>query len=94
MRTLNDLLEGESKAAYLTKMIQQQQEKLVAIFRRIHVPNEFTDVQLNGELYMRRRSGVRASFIPDQQRSEIRPRVVYFPHNERKRRPKRPLVDL
>lgn len=54
---LGGLLEGESKEAYLKEMVNQQREKLVTIFRRIHAPNEFENVRLNGEIYVKRRTG-------------------------------------
>lgn len=54
---LGGLLEGDSKEAYLKEMVNQQREKLVTIFRRIHAPNEFENVRLNGEIYVKRRTG-------------------------------------
>jgi exonuclease SbcC len=72
-KILQELLEGESKAAYLSQMINQQRQKLVAIFRRVHAPNEFVDVRLNGDLYVKRRTGTEdgLSRISTGQRSAL-----------------------
>ena len=60
VEVLSGLLESEGKDMYLSEMISQQRAKLVAIFRRIHSPNEFIDVNLDGELRLERRNGEEA----------------------------------
>lgn len=57
LKVLNQLLQVENKAAYLQEIVRQHQEKLVAIFTRIHAPNDFADVRFNGDILLRRHDG-------------------------------------
>lgn len=73
LKVLNKLLKVENKAAYLQEIVRQHREKLVAIFTRIHAPNDFDDARLNGDIVLRRHGGgdARVSEISTGQRAAL-----------------------
>jgi len=57
IKLLDELLGSSYKEAYLREVSGTQYHKLVTLFSRIHAPHEFSDVQFNGEVKLKRQSG-------------------------------------
>lgn len=58
---INDLLTSENKEEYLADMIKDHRERLSTLFCKLHAPNEFEAVELNGQLSLRRSTGERST---------------------------------
>lgn len=73
LELIHGLLRTESKAKYLSDIVRDHRERLSTLFCRIHAPNEFEDVELNGELFLKRTVGINAnvSEISTGQRSAL-----------------------
>jgi len=61
LKLIDGLLKSENKEQYLTDTVGKHREKLSTLFCKIHAPNEFEEVQLNGELTMKRSIGTKSS---------------------------------
>jgi len=58
---INALLTSENKEQYIADTVKDHHEKLSTLFCKIHAPNEFEAVELNGQLSLRRSTGERSS---------------------------------
>src|SRR6266404_1312665 len=58
---INDLLKSENKEQYLADTINDHRERLSTLFCKIHAPNEFKAVELNGQLSLRRSTGAKST---------------------------------
>ena len=74
VQALDKLISKKSKESELKASVSDQMDRLSAIFSRIHAPNEFSDVLLNGEIRLKRResgSVARVSEISTGQRAAL-----------------------
>lgn len=58
---INRLLASENKEQYIADTVNEHHEKLSTLFCKIHAPNEFEDVELNGELLLKRNTGEKSN---------------------------------
>jgi DNA repair exonuclease SbcCD ATPase subunit len=58
---ISGLLKSENKEQHLAGTIKDHRERLSALFCKIHAPNEFEGVELNGQLSLRRSTGTSSS---------------------------------
>ena len=57
LNLINNLLKNENKEQYLADIINDHRDRLSTLFCKLHSPNEFDAVELNGQLSLRRRTG-------------------------------------
>lgn len=58
---ISALLTSENKEQYIADTVKEHHEKLSTLFCKIHAPNEFEAVELNGQLSVRRSNGEKSS---------------------------------
>jgi chromosome segregation protein len=58
---INRLLASENKEQYIADTVNEHHEKLSTLFCKIHAPNEFEAVELNGELLLKRNTGEKSN---------------------------------
>lgn len=63
LELINGLLTSENKEQYIADTVKEHHEKLSTLFCKIHAPNEFEAVELNGQLSLRRSTGERSSVL-------------------------------
>src|SRR5262249_39050375 len=54
---IDRLLTSENKEQYIADTVTQHHQKLSSLFCKIHAPNEFEGVELDGQLSLRRMTG-------------------------------------
>jgi DNA repair protein SbcC/Rad50 len=57
LNLINNLLKNENKEQYFADIINDHRDRLSTLFCKLHAPNEFDAVELNGQLSLRRRTG-------------------------------------
>lgn len=58
---INQLLASENKEQYIADTVNEHHQKLSTLFCKIHAPNEFEAVELNGELLLKRNTGEKSN---------------------------------
>ncbi len=61
LTVLERLLGSDYKAAYLQQVIRDHKEKLSTIFSRVHAPHEFKGVDIDTNVLLERRTGVKSA---------------------------------